>query len=312
LGLVPRNANIMELAQTHRPGFSKKWLRRLEPSFYILPAFIVLGVILLYPLGYSFWLSFHEWTLRGFRQGVPFVGLENYLNLISNPDFLNSLRVTFTFVIAAIAVEFVLGMGLAILLNHDLKGKGVIRSMILLPMMCTNVVIGLTWRLLFNYQFGIINYYLTLLHLAPVEWLSSPSVAMGTVIIVDVWNTTSFVALMLLAGLQSLPEEPFEAARIDGASGWQTFIYLTLPLLRQTILVVLLWRLIDTFRIFDVIYLLTAGGPARATETVSIYIYRYGFQLFNLGFASSASFMMIIIMLVIAGLLTRFVGRARD
>jgi multiple sugar transport system permease protein len=220
------------------------------------------------------------------------------------------LRVTFTFVISAIAIEFSLGMGLALLLNRHLRGKGFIRSMILLPMMCTNVVIGLTWRLLFNYQFGIINFYLTQLHLSPVNWLSEPNLAMISVIIVDVWNTTSFVALLLLAGLQSLPEEPFEAARIDGASSLQTFGYITLPLLRPSILVALLWRMIDTFRIFDVVWLLTAGGPAHATETVSIYIYNYGFKSFDLGYASAASYVMIIIMLVVAGLLARSIGRS--
>jgi multiple sugar transport system permease protein len=285
-------------------------LRRLEPAFYISPAFIVLIVILIYPLGYSFWLSFHKWTLQTFRIEVPFVGWSNYINLFSNAEFLNSLRITFVFVFFALTAEFGLGMGLALLLNHDLKGRGAIRSMILLPMMCTNVVIGLTWRLMYNYEFGIINYYLGRVSFAPVEWLSSPNVAMATVVIVDVWNTTSFVALMLLAGLQSMPEEPFEAARIDGASSIQTFFYLTLPLLRQTILVALLWRLIDTFRIFDVIYLLTAGGPARATETVSIYIYRYGFQSFNLGYASAASYVMIVIVLVGAALLSRLIGRS--
>jgi len=287
----------------------RRLTRQMEPAFYIAPAFLTLVVILIYPLGYSFWLSFHEWTLRGFRKGIPFVGWQNYRDLLSNPDFLNSLQVTFTFVVFAIFIEFILGMALALLLNHDLRGKGVIRSLILLPMMCTNVVIGLTWRLLYNYEFGLINYFLTQLGLQPVEWLSKPSVAMPAVIIVDVWNTTSFVALLLLAGLQSLPEEPFEAAKIDGASSWQTFRYLTLPLLRQPILVVLLWRLIDTFRIFDVIYLLTAGGPARATETVSIYVYRYGFQSFNLGYASAASYLMILIMLGIAIILARLMGR---
>ncbi len=298
-------------AKTSRGAASrlKRIYRRIEPVVYIGPAFLVIAIILVYPLGYSFWLSFHEWTLRGFRQGIPWVGLGNYINLFTNPDFLASLRITFTFVLAAIAVEFTVGMGLALLLNHDLRGKGIIRSMILLPMMCTNVVIGLTFRLLFNYEYGLVNYYISRVGLSPVEWLSKPSVAMPAVVIVDVWNTTSFVALLLLAGLQSLPDEPFEAARIDGASGWQTFYYLTLPLLRQTILVALLWRLIDTFRIFDVIYLLTAGGPARATETVSIYVYRYGFQSFTLGFASAASYIMILIMLVIAAVLARLMGR---
>lgn len=284
-------------------------MNRLEPAFYIAPAFIALGVVLVYPLGYSLWLSFHQWTMRTFRQGVPYVGLDNYSTLFSSPDFLNSIRITFTFVSLAISIEFILGMALALLLNHEIKGRGIFRALILLPMMCTNVVIGLTWRLLLNYQYGLVNYYLGVLGFAPVEWLSSPKVAMASVVLVDVWNTTSFVALMLLAGLQSLPEEPYEAARIDGASGVQTFFYLTLPLLRPIILVALLWRFIDTFRIFDVIYLLTAGGPARVTETVSIYVYRYGFQAFNLGIASAASFIMLLIMLVIAGILARSIGR---
>jgi multiple sugar transport system permease protein len=302
--------STIEIATPEHP--KRHWFRQIEPAFYIAPAFLTLFIILIYPLGYSFWLSFHEWTLRGFTKGVPWVGLNNYFSLFSNPDFINSLRITFTFVILAISIEFILGMGLALLLNHDLKGKGIIRSMILLPMMCTNVVIGLTWRLLFNYQFGIINYYIGLIGIHPIEWLSNPTLAMVSVIIVDVWNTTSYVALMLLAGLQSLPDEPFEAAKIDGATAWQTFIYLTLPLIRPVILVALLWRLIDTFRIFDVVYLLTAGGPARATETVSIYIYNYGFKSFNLGYASAASYTMIMIMLIIAGFLARMIGRSNQ
>lgn len=280
-------------------------LRKFEPFFYIAPAFIALIIVLLYPLFYSFWLSFHQWTLRTFKQGVPFIGFDNYVNLFSNPDFLNSLRITLTFVILAISFELILGMGLALLLTQNIKAKWFFRSMILLPMMATNVVIGLMWRLLLNYQYGLVNYYLGQLGFLPIEWLSSPKIAMASVVLVDVWNTTSFVALMLMAGLQSLPEEPYEAAKMDGASGIQSFFYLTVPLLKPIILVVLLWRFIDTFRIFDVIYLLTAGGPARVTETVSIYIYRYGFQSFNLGVAAASSFIMLIIMLVVAGTLAR-------
>lgn len=295
-------------AYVPRTSFRRLW-HMIEPALFISPAFLVLFVILIYPLGYSFWLSFHDWTLYNFRTAIPFVGLQNYIQLLTNGEFFHSVGVTLIFMTGAIALEFILGMGLALLLNHDLWGKGVIRSLILLPMMVTNVVIGLTWRLLFNYQFGIINYYLGVLGIAPVQWLSSPTMAMPSIIIVDVWNTTSFVTLMLLAGLQSLPEEPFEAARIDGASAWQSFRYLTLPLLRPIILVALLWRIIDTFRIFDVVYLLTAGGPARATETVSLFVYRNGFQLFNLGYASAASYLMILGMLVMAVIVTRLIRR---
>jgi multiple sugar transport system permease protein len=295
-------------APVPRTSFRRIW-HLIEPALFIAPAFLVLFIILVYPLGYSFWLSFHDWTLYNFRTAIPFVGLENYIQLLTNGEFFHSVGITLTFMAGAITLEFVLGMGLALLLNHDLWGKGVIRSLILLPMMVTNVVIGLTWRLLFNYQFGIINYYLGVLGIAPVQWLSSPAMAMPSIIIVDIWNTTSFVTLMLLAGLQSLPDEPFEAARIDGASAWQSFRYLTLPLLRPVILVALLWRIIDTFRIFDVVYLLTAGGPARATETVSLFVYRNGFQLFNLGYASAASYLMILGMLVMAIVVTRFIRR---
>jgi multiple sugar transport system permease protein len=295
----------MNLTQSRISSNYRRALRRFEPAFYIAPAFIVLAVVLIYPLGYAFWLSF----LRTFKQGIPFIGVENYTTLFSNPDFLNSIKITFTFLILAISFEFVLGMALALLLNQEIKGKGLFRSFILLPMMCTNVVIGLMWRLLLNYQYGLVNYYLGQLGFLPIEWLSSPKVAMASVVIVDVWNTTSFVALMLLAGLQSLPDEPYEAAKMDGASSIQTLFYLTLPLLKPIILVTLLWRFIDTFRIFDVIYLLTAGGPARVTETVSIYIYRYGFQSFNLGVSAASSFIMLLIMLVVAGLLARAIGK---
>ena len=299
----------MNLGQSRPANWYRRSLRRIEPAFYIAPAFLVLGVVLVYPLGYALWLSFHQWTLRTFKQGIPFIGFKNYIDLFSNPDLLNSLKVTFTFVILAISLEFILGMGLALLLNQEIKAKGLVRSLILLPMMCTNVVIGLMWRLLLNYQYGLVNYYLGTLHILPVEWLSSPKVAMASVIMVDVWNTTSFVALMLLAGLQSLPEEPYEAAKMDGASSIQSFFYLTLPLLKPFVLVALLWRFIDTFRIFDVIYLLTAGGPARVTETISIYVYRYGFQSFNLGVAAASAFIMLLIMLIIAGLLARSIGQ---
>ncbi len=290
----------------------KELWRALEPALFIAPAFIILITILVYPLGYSLWLSFHDWTLRTFRSGIPVVGFENYTALLRSDDFVNSLVITLTFMLGAITLEFLLGLGLALLLDADLKGKRYYRSLILLPMMCTNVVIGLTWRLLYSYEYGVINYFLNLIGLDSVAWVSDPSTVMPAVILVDVWNTTSFVALLLLAGLQAMPEEPFEAARMDGASAWQRFRFLTFPLLRPTIMVVLLWRVIDTFRIFDVIYLLTAGGPARLTETVSIYVYRYGFNTFDLGFASSASFSMILIMLVIAFFLARLIGRSNN
>lgn len=268
--------------------------------------------VLAYPLSYSFWLSFHEWTLRGFRTGVPFVWLDNYLELFGEFEFWRSMRVTILFMVGAITLEFILGMALALLLNVGIRGRGLIRALILLPMMATNVVIGLGWRMMYNFDAGIINWFLSLVGIPPVTWLSSVDMALPSVIIVDVWNTTSFVALILLAGLQTIPDDPLEAARIDGASHWQAFYHITLPLLRPSILVALLWRVIDTFRIFDVVFTLTGGGPASATEVISLYAYRNGFQKFDLGYASAISYAMIAMILLVAFILFRLIGRSEQ
>ena len=279
--------------------------KKIESFFYIGPALITLFIILVYPLGYSFWLSFHNWTLITFKEGVNFVALKNYYTVISNIDFIHSLLVTFLFMFVAILFEFIFGMSIALLLNLGFKGRNFFRTIILLPMMVTNVVIGLTWRLLLNHEYGLINKALQYLGFNAVPWLSKTALAMTSVIIVDIWNTSSFVALLLLAGLQTLSKDLYEAAKIDGSSKLQSFMYITLPLLKSSILVALLWRIIDTFRIFDVPYLLTAGGPSRATEMISLYVYRYGFQNFNLSYASASSYLMVIIMLIFATFLLR-------
>lgn len=285
---------------------------RLFPYVLITPAIVLLFAVLAYPLGYSFWLSFHHWTIQTFRSSVPFIGLDNYARLTGDAQFWDSLRVTALFMAGAISLEFILGMGLALMLHQEIRAKGLFRSLILLPMMATNVVIGLGWRMMFNYDAGVINWFLSLLRIPPVTWLSSTDMALPSLILVDVWNTTSFVALILLAGLQALPDEPLEAAVIDGASRFQVFRHVMLPLLRPAILVALVWRAIDTFRIFDVVFTLTAGGPAHATEVISLYAYRTGFQRLDLGYASSISYAMIAIILGLALLLFRLIGRTEE
>lgn len=288
-----------------------KLFAKIEPFLYIGPGLLILSLVIIYPLTYSFYLSFHDWSINTFLQGVSFVGLENYSNLLRDSAFIKSLGVTIGFMTMAISVELFLGFLLALLLNQSLKGRGIIRAALLLPMMCANVVIGLTWRLLYNYEFGIFNYFLSLFKISPVEWLSNPHIALGSLALADIWNTTSFVAIMLLAGLQTLPKETYEAADIDGANRIQVLGYVTLPLLKPIILLTLLWRIIDAFRIFDVPFLLTGGGPAGSTQTISIYIYRYGFKNFMLSKASASSYLMVIILMIIAGILLRFMRREK-
>jgi multiple sugar transport system permease protein len=285
--------------------------RRLEwrPYLYMLPALLIFGAVLLYPLLYSFYLSFHDWTMQTFRQGVPFIALEHYAAAFADARFWNALRVTLTFMGLALTFEFILGMVLALLLDRLTIGKTALRALMLLPLMCTNIVIGLMWRMLYNYDFGTLNYFLSTLGIRPVAWLSEVQTALFSLVAVDVWNTTCFVALILLAGLQTQSTEIHESAQIDGASSVQRFRYVTLPLLRPALMVALLWRTIDTFRIFDVVFSLTAGGPAQTTETISLYIYRNGFQQFDLGYTAALSMIMIVILFVFAFALYRLIGR---
>jgi multiple sugar transport system permease protein len=276
---------------------------------FLLPAYGAILLVVGIPTVYSLYLSFHQWKLTTFQKGVPFVGLTNYAKAIGDDAFWHSLQVTVTFTLVALAIEVVLGVALAVLLDQDFRGRRSVRILLLLPMFVTNVVVGLIWRILLSYDFGVVNWVLSLLGLDKVPWLGDPNRALWSLIVVDVWNTTAFVALIVLAGLQSIPDEPRQAARVDGASSWQTFRMITLPLLRPVLFVAIVWRTIDLFRIFDVVYSLTGGGPYNATETISLYAYRQGFASFNLGFASAVSYLIILGLVVILAIEARLLGR---
>jgi multiple sugar transport system permease protein len=274
-----------------------------------LPAYGAILAVVGIPVAYSLYLSFHQWKLTTFQKGVPFVGLDNYIQAINDSGFWHSLQLTVGFLVAALVIEVVLGIGLAMLLEQAFKGRRTVLILLLLPMFVTNVVIGLIWRILLSYDFGVLNWLLSLIGLPKVAWLGDPGLALWSLVIVDVWNTTAFVALLVLAGLAAVPEEPRQAARVDGASSWQTFRLITLPLLKPVIFVAVVWRTIDLFRIFDVVYTLTGGGPYNATETISIYAYKQGFASFNLGFASAVSYLIILSLAVILAIEYRLLGR---
>lgn len=278
---------------------------------FLLPAYGAILAVVGIPIAYSIWLSVHRWKMATFREGVPFVGLDNYVQAVNDPGFWHSLQVTVTLLVAALLIEVVLGVGLAVLLDQAFRGRRAALILLLLPMFVTNVVIGLIWRILLSFDFGVVNWLLSLVGIPRVAWLGDPSLAIWSLVIVDVWNTTAFVALLALAGLASIPDQPRQAARVDGASPWQVFRYVTLPLLRPVIFIAVVWRTVDLFRIFDVVWVLTSGGPYNATETISIYAYRQGFASFNLGFASAVSYLIILSLLVILAIEYLLVGRRR-
>ena len=280
-----------------------RWLERNIKYVFPLPAVIFVLLMMVFPIAYTFRLSFYEWSMSSL---VPptWVGLENYKALLFNdPRFMASLWRTFTFTIGAVVVETILGISIALLFNQDFKGKNVLKTLFLLPMIATPVAIGLVWMLIFEPNIGFANKVLEFFHISPLLWLASPQQVLASLVIVDVWQWTPMIALVVLAGLSSLPTEPYEAAMVDGATRWQVLTKITLPLLQPTILVAVLLRSIDALKTFDIIYAMTGGGPDFNSETINIYSFVQGFSYFQLGMTSSLLMIFFVIVLGMSMLL---------
>lgn len=269
-----------------------------EYIFFLLPVFGIIIAVAIYPLCYELYLSFRSYN--ALRPWYPreFVGLGNYLYALSNPRVWRSLRITFTFIIATVGIELIFGMGIALLFNRELKGKSIFRTLIMLPLTLTPVVVGLIWKYLVHDTFGVVTYIFKYFGWS-TEFYGSPIAALPTMILIDIWQWTPFVFLILLAGLLSLPKEPFESAKIDGASELQCFWHMTVPLLKPIITIAILLRLVDAIKIFDTIWILTKGGPGHATEVYNIFIYLEGFRYYNMGYAAALGIILLIISLVV-------------
>jgi len=269
----------------------------------------LLGVTI-FPLIYSLTLSFHSCDLRLGGSWI-FNGLSNYGEaLFKDTRFWDSLRNTFLIGIPAIMLEFLIGLGLALLLNRKIIGKKIITSLLILPVMMPPIVAGLIWRVLYHEKYGAINGFLRNLGInAQFTWLGDPNLARVAVILVDVWEWTPLMMMILLAGLQSISIEPYESAKIDGASPLQIFGYITLPLLRLPIMAAILIRLIDSIKLFDIIFVLTRGGPGGKTETISFYTYLVGFRYFRMGYAAALSYILLIITVILSMVFIRVMTR---
>jgi multiple sugar transport system permease protein len=277
---------------------------------FISPSIIVLVIIVIFPTLFLYYMSMTNYDLSLGWQAKKFVWFNNYSYLFfKDPLFWKSFLITILFVISTVASEFVLGMFVALGLNEIHLGRRFLLSLIIIPMVCTPSIIGLMWKLIFNTEYGVANYLLRLVGLSNVNWLGT-SMALISVIIVDIWEWTPFMVLMLFAALQSISEEPIEAARVDGASNSQIFFYITLPMIRRIALIALTLRLVDSFKIFDIIYALTQGGPGSATEVFSMRIFRIGFQHTN--WIGRASAYAVIIILVLSPLFSRFTKLVRN
>lgn len=272
---------------------------------FLAPLLVLLAAAVGYPLGYALWLSLTNRTIT--QQEIDFVGLEQYTGLLTNADFGVAMRNTIVFVIAAVAVELVLGLALALALQRQRWARDLTRSFLLTPMFVTPIAVGLMFRFLLNQQLGAIPQVLDVFGVT-IDFFG-PTLALATIVAIDVWQWTPFMVLLLLAGLESLPRQPFEAARVDGASAWMTFRRITLPLLRPVIAIAVLLRALDAFKVFEYVFATTRGGPGNATETAQFLIYKTGFQFFRLGEAAAMAFALVGIVLLLVIVLYRLVMR---
>jgi multiple sugar transport system permease protein len=275
--------------------------RGVGPLF-LMPALLLLLVLLVGPFFYMVGVSFTDLSFALPGHDGNFVGFENYRRLMrEDPVFWQSFRTTLVFVSGVVSVEFVLGFALALLLFHHIQRRRFVLTLLLIPMMLAPVAVGLMWKLMLHGEFGLLTHYLREFGLlAPqTALLGNHDLALPTVMLVDVWEWTPFVTLVFLAGLLSLPREPFEAAIMDGARPWQVFRDITVPLLRPIIALVLLLRGIDAFKEFDKVFILTGGGPGTATELISIYTWRVNFRNWDLGYGAVCAFMVYLVVLIL-------------
>ena len=269
---------------------------------FVLPAVIVMICLVIFPTLFAFYISLTRWNLTE-SQVKTFVGLANYFNMLKETRFWEALGRTIVFMSVSTGMSIVIGMALAIMLNRPLPGKNIFRTLLILPMVVTPVVVGLTWRFMYNPELGMINYFISLLGFEKIAFLGKTQTSLASVIVTDIWQYTPFAFLILLAGLESLPKEPYEAAEMDGASGAQSFRFITLPMMKGPILVAVLFRVMFSFNTFDTIYVMTGGGPGRSSETLTMYAYRLGFEQWHLGESTAVA----LIMLVMITFLSRII-----
>jgi ABC-type sugar transport system permease subunit len=276
----------------------------------VLPAFLTILLVGLFPLLWTVWESLHLHDLRMPWLGKPFIGLDNYVEALKDPRFWSALGHTLFFAAASVGLELLLGLMLALALNRAFRGRGVVRAAVLVPWAIPTVVSALLWRFMFEGQHGIVNSALVRLGAVrqPIVWFIDPYAAWVPVILADVWKTTPFVALLLLAGLQNIDASLYEAARIDGASPWRQFRHVTLPLLQPAILVVLIFRTLDAFRVFDLVYALTGGGPGTSTEPIALYTFNALLQNLQFGYGSALSVIVFLLTFSLALVYIRVLG----
>ncbi|MBQ9331077.1 MAG: sugar ABC transporter permease [Oscillibacter sp.] len=289
-----KNTNLEKLnsaqAQTKRFGITM-----------ISPTVLVLLVMTAYPLIFTVYYSFTNYNLlKVLKNPAKFIGLKNYIDLLSNTYFRQAILNTVKFTILAVIFEMLIGFLMALLVNSLKRGQKVMRTLLLLPYLLPTVTVALSWRMMLSPNYGIVNQVLEALNLPVYNWFSDIKTAFGMLLLIDIWQSAPFVFLLLYAALQSVPQSQYEAARIDGAGALQTLFYVTIPNIKNSLALCALMRTIDSFRLFDKVNLLTGGGPANSTATITQYIYNFGIKALDFGFGSAGALVMTLLVLFLS------------
>ena len=295
-------------ALENKPGGERRRTLTVEPArlgdyLYVVPALIFVVLILLYPLGYNLYISLHEMSVGNFRTGTaPFVGLEMYSEVIADPAFRHAFLISLLFTGGSLLFQFTIGFALALFFNRPFPGQGLLRAALLLAWVLPLVVTGSLFRWMLNGDYGVVNFFLQGLGVLNknVFWLSEPDTALIGTILTNIWVGIPFNMVLLLAGLQSISPTLYEAAKIDGANAWRRFLYITLPMMRPVMLIVIMLGFIYTFRVFDLIFVMTQGGPVNATTVLPIYVYDETFEFFHFGQGAAAATLILIIPFTLA------------
>lgn len=274
-------------APTRRAATVERWLERNLRWIFPAPAMLAMAVLMVFPLVYTAYLSLHEWYASS-ALGPELIGFQNYANLVTTDDrFWPAFVRTLVFTAGSVVLAVTSGLGIAHLLVRNFPGRGLARTLVLLPMIATPVAMALVWMTMMSPTIGVLNYLLRSLGLPASEWVANPTTVIPSLLVVETWMWTPMIALICLAGLSALPSEPFESALVDGASAWQVFWNVTLPLMRSTLVVAALFRTIDALKVFDIVYVMTEGGPGFASETLNLYVFQTSFKYLHLGYASA-------------------------
>lgn len=282
--------------------------RRKAIAALLLPAVMIIAIVLVYPLVWALYGSLFEFSIARPYMGRTFVGLGNYAAALRSTDFWLSVGRTLALTLVAVSIEISLGFGVANLLNKNIRGINLFRTIAVIPVFLTPVVVGHMWKFILNADFGLLSYILSRFGQEPISLLGSEKWALPVVILVDVWQHTPFATILCLAGLKSLSVDPFEAAKIDGATGWKLTRYMTIPLLRPVLLTILSIRSYDLFKTFDTIFVLTGGGPVDATKVLSVLLYKEAFINLDTGYSFALSW---IVLALTAGLICSYLGLIR-